>query len=343
MPPSCRLPASQHLVLVAARSALAWLLLLAVAPLAADDRDSAADNPLADLATLEYRPAAPVKGELRLSGSSTLEQAAAFWAEGFMRIHPDASVTLARTSTETGWRDLVEGKADVALLSRPFTAAEIEAASREGKRPVLIPAGFDQLVWIVHESNPVAALPWTAATGILPGPRGGGGPPRGDRGLEADDWADAAVTVHGPGSGSGSRWHLEKLLGGRAGWTGEIEDHDSIADVAEAVAADRGGLGLVGTAASSRQGVRRVPLDLPPDARPPEDVVPGSERTPDFRPLFVAVMPPTEGEWPAAVKEFVGYVLSFPGQLDVAKDGLAPLARGEIHAQQERLGQPVQR
>ena len=328
---------------VVSRPALACLLLLAVAPVAADDRDAAGDNPLADLATLEYRPAAPVKGELRLSGSSTLEQAAAFWVEGFMRIHPEMNVTLARTSTETGWRDLVDGKADVALLSRPFTAAEIEAASREGKRPVLIPAGFDQLVWIVHESNPVAALPWTTATGILPGPRGGDGPPRWSRWLEAGDQADLAVTVHGPGTASGSRWHLEKLLGGQAGWTGEIEDHESIADVAEAVAADRGGLGLVGTAAAGRQGVRRVPLELPPDARPPEDVVPGSERTPDFRPLFVAVMSPTEGEWPAAVKEFVGYVLSFPGQLDVAKDGLAPLARGEIHAQQERLGQPVQR
>jgi hypothetical protein len=113
--------------------------------------------------------------------------------------------------------------------------------------------------------------------------------------------------------------------------------------VAEAVAGDRGGLGLVGSAAAGREGVRRVPLDLPPDARPPDDVVPGSERTPDFRPLFVAVIPPAEGEWPAPLKEFVAYVLSFPGQLDVAKDGLAPLSRGEIHAQQERLGQPVQR
>jgi ABC-type phosphate transport system substrate-binding protein len=312
-------------------------------PLAADDRDPAVENPLADLATLEYRPAAPVKGEVRLSGSSVLEQAAAFWAEGFMRIHPDTKVSLARTSSEGGWQDLIEGKADVALVSRPFTTAEIEAAARDGRRPVVIPAGFDRLVWIVHESNPVANLPWTADSGILPGPRGGDGPPRWGRWLEAGDWADLAVTVHGPGSGSGSRWHLEKLLGGQAGWTGEINDHDSIADVAEAVAADRSGLGLVGSAASGRHGVRRVPLQLPPDARPPEDVVPGSERTPDFRPLFVALMLPAEGDWPAPLEEFVAYVLSFPGQLDVAKDGLTPLSRGEIHAQKERLGQPVQR
>ncbi|MFM8414892.1 MAG: substrate-binding domain-containing protein, partial [Planctomycetota bacterium] len=270
--------------------------------------------------------------------------AAAFWAEGFMRVHPAATVTLERTSTEAGWQALVAGTAEVALLSRPVSAAEVAAGEREGRKPVVIPVCFDQLVWIVHEANPVTALPWSPTTGILPGPRGGGdGPPRWGRWLAEADWAETPLTVHGPGQGSGSRWHLEKLLGGTTGWTGPIKDHDSIADVAAGVAADRGGLGLVGSAAASRPGVRSVPLELPADARPPEDAVPGSERTPDFRPLFLAVMAPPEGDWPAPLQEFVAYVLSYPGQLDVAKDGLAPLTRGEIHAQQERLGQPVER
>jgi len=312
---------------------------------AADDRTPPTGNPLADLATLEYRPAAPLEGGLKLSGSSTLEQAAAFWAEGFMRVHPAATVTLDRTSTDAGWRDLTEGKADVALLSRPVSSEEVAAATANGRKPVVLAAAFEPLTWIVHESNPVTALPWSPETGILPGPRPATaeGPPRWGRWLDAADWAELAVTVHGPGKGSGSRWHLEKLLGGKAGWPGTIADADSISAVAEAVAKDRGGLGLVSAAAARRAGVRGVPLELPANARPPEDAVPGSERTPDERPLFVAVLVPSEGEWPAATREFVAYVLSYPGQLDVAKDGLAPLTRGEIFAQQERLGRPVQR
>jgi phosphate transport system substrate-binding protein len=325
--------------------ALAASCLLLVAASADDERDPPADNPLAELATLEYRPAAPVEGSLKLSGSSTLEQAAAFWAEGFMRVHPAATVTLDRTSTDAGWRDLAEGKADVALLSRPTTAVELAAVTANGRKSIVIAAAFEPLTWIVHESNPVTALPWSPETGILPGPRPatGDGPPRWGRWLDAADWADAAVTVHGPGKGSGSRWHLEKLLGGQAGWPGSIADAESISEVAEAVAKDRGGLGLVGAAAAARDGIRAVPLELPANARPPEDAVPGSERTPDERPLFIAVMVPAEGDWPATTREFVGYVLSYPGQLDVAKDGLAPLTRGEIFAQQERLGRPVQR
>ncbi|MFM7137620.1 MAG: PstS family phosphate ABC transporter substrate-binding protein [Planctomycetota bacterium] len=311
----------------------------------ADDREPPAENPLAELATLEYRPAAPVEGSLKLSGSSTLEKAAAFWAEGFMRVHPAATVTLDRTSTDTGWRDLAAGKADVALLSRPMSAAELAAVTAAGRKPIVIAAAFEPLVWIVHESNPVTALPWSPETGILPGPRPstGDGPPRWGRWLDAADWGDLAVTVHGPGKGSGSRWHLEKLLGGQAGWRGTISDADSISAVAEAVAKDRGGLGLVGAAAAARDGIRAVPLALPANATPPEDAVPGSERSPDERPLFIAVIVPTEGDWPAATREFVAYVLSYPGQLDVAKDGLGPLTRGEIFAQQERLGRPVQR
>ncbi len=229
------------------RLGLAVLSLSLAALATADDRDASATSPLAELATLEYRPAAPVDGRLRLSGSSTLEQAAAFWAESFMRIHPAATVTLDRTSTAAGWQALLDGTADVALVSRPFSVAEIQAAAKDGRKPVVIPVGFDQLFWVVHASNPVGALPWSPATGILPGPHGttAEGPPRWGNWLAEADWADVPVTVHGPGVGSGSRWHLEKLLSGRSTWTGSIQDQDSIANVAAAVAADRGGLGLV--------------------------------------------------------------------------------------------------
>ena len=38
------------------------------------------------------------------------------------------------------------------------------------------------------------------------------------------------------------------------------------------------------------------------------------------------------------LREMMEYVLSYSGQLDVAKDGLLPLSRGEIHAQKDLLG-----
>jgi phosphate transport system substrate-binding protein len=301
---------------------------------------NAAENPILELATMEYRPVTLVDGPVRLAGSATLEQAAAFWADGFKQIHPKAALTINRTSTDAGWRALLEGAADVALLSRVISDDEIAAAEKKtGRKPVIIAVGFDQLVWIVHEKNPVASLPWNPKTGILPGAAGQDAP-RWSAWTDAADQAALAVTVHGSEPGSGTRLYLERLLGGEAGWPGAITSHDSITKVAEAVAADRGGLGLVGTSAAGRPGLRSLPLAVPAGVI---GDVPGSERTPDFRPLYVAVMVPASGEWSPLLREFVEYVLSFPGQLDVAKDALVPLSRGEIFAQKERLGWPVER
>jgi phosphate transport system substrate-binding protein len=300
----------------------------------------APENPILELATMEYRPVTLIEGPIRLAGSATLEQAAAFWADGFKQVHPKAALSIDRTSTDAGWQALVDGAADVALLSRVISDAEIAAAAtKTGRKPVVIAVGFDQLVWIVNEKNPVASLPWNPQTGIVPA-GGGRDVPRWSAWTDAADQAGVAVAVHGSEAGSGTRLYLERLVGGEAGWPGTITSHDSLTKVAEAVAADRGGLGLVGTSTAGRPGLRRLPLEIP------EGVigdVPGSERTPDFRPLYVAVMPPADGAWSPPLREFVAYVLSFPGQLDMAKDALVPLSRGELHAQKERLGWPVER
>ncbi len=305
-----------------------------------DDPPAAPENPLAELATMEYRPTSLVKGPLRLAGSSTLEQGAAFWASGFMQVHPEATLTIARTSTDAGWQALVDSTADIALLSRGITPAEIAAATTKlGRPPVIIAVGFDQLVWIVHEKNPVAALPWNPETGIIPHGTGRDAP-QWSTWTDAADQASLPVRVHGSEPGSGTRHYLERLVGGEAGWPGPITGHDSITAAAEAIAADRGGLGLVGMAAAGRPGLRRVPLEI---AIGVDGDVRGSDRPPNFRPLYVAVVPPTEGDWPPQLREFVSYVLSFPGQLDLAKDSLVPLSRGEIHAQKERLGWPIER
>jgi ABC-type phosphate transport system substrate-binding protein len=136
---------------------------------------------------------------------------------------------------------------------------------------------------------------------------------------------------------------MDRLLAGAAAYHPTITEHETEAALVEAVASDRGGLGLVGDEHAHWPGVKRLPLVVPTTASPLSDAVIGSDRTPDCRPLFVAVAVPKEGEMPAHLREFMAYVLSYPGQLDVAKDGLLPLTRAEIHAQKELLGWAVER
>lgn len=308
-------------------------------------------NPLTELESLRYQPAEPVSGTLRLAGSTTLEHAAASWADDFTRLHPDASVALEGGGSENGWRKLLTGEADVALVSRPLTAEELAAAEQElpERRIVAVAVGYDALVWIVHTDNPIPALPWSPECGVLKAASATASPGVASRWAELDgtlewpaDWESVAIQPHATGLDSGTRWHLDRLATGRAACPLDVQSHPTTADVAAAVAADRGGLGLV-SGRTAWPGVRRVPLEIPADAAPLPDAVIGSDRPPNLRPLFIVVALPRDAAPPALLREFLAYVLSYSGQLDVAKDGLLPLSRAELHAQRELLGWSVER
>jgi len=332
-----------------ARSVLLTLgLLLGACAAAPADPPAPAADPLDALEALGYQPLAVVSGTLRLAGSTTLQQAAALWADGFSEIHQDVVVAIDSAGSDAGWKSLLTGAADVALLSRPVTDAERKAfgegADTAARKLVVVPVGFERLTWIVNAANPVAELRWSPATGVII--------PAADAGSATITWGRLGTTgegagivlrVHATELGSGTRWHLDRLLTGTTAMAIDMREHATIKDLTAAVAADRGGLGLIGDNDGTWPGVRALPLAIPADAPPLPDAVPGSERMPDCRPLFVAFAVPHDGEWPALLREFVGYVLSWQGQLDVAQDGLLPLTRAEVLAQREILGGPVER
>jgi len=338
--------------LVLAVSAARWAAAEPAAPAAPP-----VESPLAALASLTYQPQAAAAGKVRLVGSATLQQAAGHWCAGFSRIHPGVECTVASGHSDAGWKALVSGSADIALVSRPVDDADRAAAEKEtGRRIIVVAAAFDRLVWVVNSANPVASLPWSPAGGVLerpaePASAGDTAPAAGrpraattwDR-LNGDAaWASVPIELHGTGLGSGTRWHMDRLLTGTGTCPLPVKEHATIAEVAEAVAASRGGLGLIGDTGGEWAGVKKLALVVPESASPEDDHVAGSGRPPDCRPLFLAVALPKEGASPAAVREFLAYVLSYSGQLDAAKDGLLPLTRGEIHAQRELLGWPVER
>jgi ABC-type phosphate transport system substrate-binding protein len=300
---------------------------------------AAPKNVLAEIASLTYQPRERVEGSLRLAGSLTLQQAAALWSQGFTGIHPAVACAIESGGSNAGWKAFVEGRADVALLSRPVEDAERAAWEKQsGRRLVVVAVAFDQLVWIVNAANPVTALPWSPATGILRAEGDAAASTvatRWDR-LNGDaGWKDTEIHVHGRDLASGTRWHLDRLLTGSSSYHLDVKEHHTEAELAEAVAADRGGLGLVSQRHGHWPGVKPLPLVIPGGAAPLVDAVVGSERTPDSRPLFVACAAPKEGPPADVVREFLAYVLSYSGQLDAAKDGFLPLLRGELHAQRE--------
>ena len=308
----------------------------------------ASADPLDALETLGYQPLAVVSGTLRLAGSTTLQQAAALWAEGFTAVHPDVVMAIDSAGSDGGWKAFLAGEADAALLSRPVADTERKSFAERGgvgkQKLVVVPVGFERLVWIVNAANPLTEFRWSPTTGVIaPAGDAAGAAVTWSRLGASGDGAAVQLRVHATELGSGTRWHLDRLLTGTTAAPIDVTEHASIKDLAGAVAAERGGLGLIGDNDGAWPGVRALPLAIPADASPVADAVPGSERTPDCRPLFVALAVPQDGEWPSLIREFLAYVLSWQGQLDVVQDGLLPLTRAEVLAQREILGGPVER
>lgn len=85
----------------------------------------------------------PLKGEINISGAWALEPLMKIWAREFSKLHPDLKITVIANGTGQGLSDLLEGRSQVAMVSRELMPDE-EASSlfcisvtREGVIPVV--------------------------------------------------------------------------------------------------------------------------------------------------------------------------------------------------------------
>jgi phosphate transport system substrate-binding protein len=150
--------------------------------------------------------------------------------------------------------------------------------------------------------------------------------------------------MHGYTEQSGTRTFLRHfLLGGTEGRT--VDQHSSHAALIDAVAQDRGGVGIVSLSRVRPEKVRVVPV-LGPDGSlvsVTDELALAQGRYPLIRPLTLIIPVKEQTLRDPFRLEFVKYVLSREGQADVAKDGFLPLHRDALMMQQDRLGWNTQK
>lgn len=93
-----------------------------------------------------------LKGELTISGSSSVYPVMEVLVEAYMALNNDVKITLLQSDSTTGLNDLAGNKVDIALSSRNLKDAEIE----KGLVPTVI--AQDGIVVIVNKDNPVSSL-----------------------------------------------------------------------------------------------------------------------------------------------------------------------------------------
>jgi phosphate transport system substrate-binding protein len=151
------------------------------------------------------------------------------------------TLEIVGNATGKGLVDLTDGKADAAMCSEPLDIA-VAAAKVAGKKIDPKTLQFheirkDEIVFIVHSSNPVTSLSWEQLRDIHTG--------------RIANWKqvggkDLPITVYSDALTGGTRAMVKKVVMENAEYAPTVKSLTSVARVAEVMPKDEGGIGGVG-------------------------------------------------------------------------------------------------
>lgn len=95
---------------------------------------------------------------LQIEGSTTVGPIIAAFSEKFMQMHPEVAITVKKTGSGDGAAALIDGRCDIAMMSRFMKPAEFEKAVKNGVFPVAHAIANDGVCLVVHPSNPIKEL-----------------------------------------------------------------------------------------------------------------------------------------------------------------------------------------
>lgn len=249
------------------------------------------------------------KQTLTVKGSDTMVQLAQTWAQDFMKVHPEISVTVTGGGSNVGIAALMNKGTDIADASRPMKKEEMDSAKQSGLDVKEFVVGQDALSIIVNKSNPVKDLTLAQLKDIYTG--------------KVTNWKqiggpDSKIVATGRESSSGSYTFFNEHVLNKEKFAATVMSNPGTSQIVESVAADAGAIGYVGLGYVN-DTVKAVPIKK--DATAP--AVLGSSATvldrsyPLARPLFEY----TGGEPTGASKVWLDWVMGPEGQAIVDKMG----------------------
>ena len=109
------------------------------------------------------------KQTLQIDGSTTVGPIADAFAEAFKNKYSNLNITVKKTGSGDGAAALVDGRCDIAMMSRFMKEKEFTKAVENGIFPVAHVVAMDGVCVVVHPSNPVTQLNATQIRDIYKG------------------------------------------------------------------------------------------------------------------------------------------------------------------------------
>ncbi len=277
-----------------------------------------------------YTKVVGVSGSIKSIGSDTMNNEMTLWGEGFRRFYPAVRIEIEGKGSSTAPPALVAGTSLFGPMSREMKNEEIDEFEKKyGYKPTKVPTSIDMLAVYVHKDNPIKSLTLPQVDAIFSKARNGGYPTNittwGQLGLTGA-YANAPISLYGRNSASGTYGYFKEHALFKGDYKDEVKEQPGSSSVVQGCASDTFGIGYSGIGYKTAD-VRVVPLahaegDTPVEAIP-DNAYTGEYPLARFLYIYLNYKPGSDLE--ALPREFIKYVFSQEGQMDVVKDGYFPI------------------
>jgi phosphate transport system substrate-binding protein len=280
-----------------------------------------------DSAIPHYIKNANVSGKLVSVGSDTLTDVMAYCSRGFREIYPNVIIELESKGSATAPPALIDGKSQLAPMSRLMTKDEVGAFEKKyGYKPTFYKVAIDALAVYVNKANPIREMTLQQVDGIYSSTLKRGGPSLqtwGSLGLSGD-WASKPITLYGRDDVSGTNAFFKQHVLQDGAFKTTV--HEDISEnVVDSVANDLAGISYSGIGWKT-SGVRAIQLGetaahfVQPTYKNALD-----GEYPLARFLYIYVNQRPNQPLDSLTGEFIKYVLSHEGQEAVVEAKFFPL------------------
>jgi len=289
-----------------------------------------------------YQKTKGVSGSIKSIGSDTMNNLMALWSEDFRAMYPSVQVEIEGKGSSTAPPALINGTSNFGPMSRGIKADEADQfEAKYGYKPMQLRTSIDMLAVYVNKDNPIKGLTLQQIDAIFSSTRKGGYPKDirtwGDLGLTGE-WANKPISLYGRNSASGTYGFFKEHALAKGDYKASVKEQPGSSSVVQGVASDKYGIGYSGIGYKTAD-VLAVPLSADTGSSPTfvEAIADNaySGEYPLSRFLFLTVNYKPGTELDPLRREFIKYVFSKDGQMNVIKDGYYPvtetIAAEELH------------
>ncbi len=247
--------------------------------------------------------------KLVIKGSDTLgAKLVPTLAEEYKAQHPGVSFEIAAEGSTTGISAVIDGTAQIGMSSRRAKPTEASAATAKGVtlKPIIV--AYDGMAVIVNSNSPIAKLTLRQVEQIFTG--------------DITDWSAVGgrpgkISIYTRNTSSGTYSDWKDLAMKKRDYAKSSQKMAGNEQIASEVAKNPNGIGYVGLAYISAEGIKVVAID---GVTPSKETV-LNKKYAYARPTFYY----TNGEPAGEAAKFVEFTLSAAGQRIVDKIGFVPV------------------